>query len=105
MLPDRCSVKHSGRDCVNPPEYVVEIVHNEDSYMVGITCEKHKNIVSGKIGELQKLGKVPVEVNDAPGFVANRILMPMINEAIYTLHEKISSVVKTNIGWLGPKNP
>jgi 3-hydroxybutyryl-CoA dehydrogenase len=38
------------------------------------------------------LGKIPVEVNDAPGFVANRILMPMINEAIYTLHENISSV-------------
>ena len=33
-----------------------------------------------------------VEVNDAPGFVANRILMPMINEAIYTLNENISSV-------------
>ena len=40
----------------------------------------------------QNLGKIPVEVNDAPGFVANRILMPMINEAIYTLHEDISSV-------------
>ena len=39
-----------------------------------------------------KLGKIPVEVNDAPGFVANRILMPMINEAIYTLHEDVSSV-------------
>jgi 3-hydroxybutyryl-CoA dehydrogenase len=38
------------------------------------------------------LGKIPVEVNDAPGFVANRILMPMINEAIYTLDENISSV-------------
>jgi len=38
------------------------------------------------------LGKNPVEVNDAPGFVANRILMPMINEAIYTLYEDISSV-------------
>ena len=38
------------------------------------------------------LNKIPVEVNDAPGFVANRILMPMINEAIYTLHENISSV-------------
>ncbi|MBU46546.1 MAG: 3-hydroxybutyryl-CoA dehydrogenase [Flavobacteriales bacterium] len=38
------------------------------------------------------LGKTPVEVNDAPGFVANRILMPMINEAIYTLYEDISSV-------------
>ena len=34
-----------------------------------------------------QLGKVPVEVNDYPGFVANRILMPMINEAILTLHE------------------
>ena len=33
----------------------------------------------------RKLDKVPVEVNDYPGFVANRILMPMINEAIYSL--------------------
>ena len=40
----------------------------------------------------KSLRKIPVEVNDAPGFVANRILMPMINEAIYTLHENISSV-------------
>lgn len=40
----------------------------------------------------KKLGKIPVEVNDAPGFVANRILMPMINEAIYTLHEGVSGV-------------
>ena len=38
------------------------------------------------------LGKIPVEVNDAPGFVANRILMPMINEAIHTLNEDVSSV-------------
>ncbi len=41
---------------------------------------------------VKKLDKVPVEVNDAPGFVANRILMPMINEAIYTLHEQVSGV-------------
>jgi 3-hydroxybutyryl-CoA dehydrogenase len=39
-----------------------------------------------------KLGKVPVEVNDYPGFVANRILMPMINEAIYTLFEGVAGV-------------
>jgi len=38
------------------------------------------------------LGKVPVEVNDYPGFVANRILMPMINEAIYTLYEGVAGV-------------
>ena len=40
----------------------------------------------------ESLVKYPVEVNDAPGFVANRILMPMINEAIYTLHERVSGV-------------
>jgi 3-hydroxybutyryl-CoA dehydrogenase len=40
----------------------------------------------------KKLGKVPVEVNDYPGFVANRILMPMINEAIYTLYENVAGV-------------
>src|SRR5690606_27360941 len=40
----------------------------------------------------KKLGKVPVEVKDYPGFVANRILMPMINEAIYTLYEGVAGV-------------
>lgn len=40
----------------------------------------------------KQLDKIPVEVNDAPGFVANRILMPMINEAIYTLYEGVSGV-------------
>jgi 3-hydroxybutyryl-CoA dehydrogenase len=39
-----------------------------------------------------KLGKTPVEVNDYPGFVANRILMPMINEAIETLYNKVAGV-------------
>lgn len=40
----------------------------------------------------QEMGKTPVEVNDAPGFVANRILIPMINEAVYTLYEGIATV-------------
>ena len=45
------------------------------------------------IMELSKIiGKVPVEVNDFPGFVANKILMPMINEAIITLHEGVAGV-------------
>lgn len=38
-----------------------------------------------------KLSKVPVEVNDFPGFVANRVLMPMINEAVYTLYEGVAT--------------
>ncbi len=49
--------------------------------------------VTHTIMELSKqLNKVPVEVNDYPGFVANRILMPMINEAIYTLYEGVAGV-------------
>lgn len=55
------------------------------------------------------LGKIPQEVNDYPGFVANRILMPMINEAIYTLFEgvagkeEIDSVMK--LGMAHPMGP
>jgi len=37
----------------------------------------------------RRMGKTPVEVHDAPGFVSNRVLMPMINEAIYCLHEGV----------------
>lgn len=57
----------------------------------------------------EKLGKVPVEVNDYPGFVANRILMPMINEAIETLYngvagvEEIDTVMK--LGMAHPMGP
>jgi len=49
--------------------------------------------VTSTIMELsEKIGKSPVEVNDYPGFIANRILMPMINEAIYSLHEGVAGV-------------
>jgi len=62
------------------------------------------------IMELAKqLDKIPVEVNDAPGFVANRILMPMINEAIYTLHEEVSGVEEIDtvmkLGMAHPMGP
>ncbi len=39
----------------------------------------------------QKLGKTPCAVNDAPGFVSNRVLMPMINEAIFCVHENVAT--------------
>jgi 3-hydroxybutyryl-CoA dehydrogenase len=55
------------------------------------------------------LGKVPVEVNDYPGFVANRILMPMINEAIYTLYEGVAGVEEIDtvmkLGMAHPMGP
>lgn len=55
------------------------------------------------------LEKTPVEVNDYPGFVANRILMPMINEAIYTLYEGVSGVQEIDtvmkLGMAHPMGP
>jgi len=59
MFPDRCSVKEKGKDCVNPPEFVISIEENNDEYMVGVTCQKHKNQVSEKLIVLQREGKVP----------------------------------------------
>jgi 3-hydroxybutyryl-CoA dehydrogenase len=57
----------------------------------------------------RQLDKIPVEVNDAHGFVANRILMPMINEAIYTLHEGVSGVEEIDtvmkLGMAHPMGP
>ena len=57
----------------------------------------------------KKLGKVPTEVNDYPGFVANRILMPMINEAICTLHEGVAGVEEIDtvmkLGMAHPMGP
>ena len=53
-----------------------------------------------------KLNKIPVLVNDAPGFVANRILMPMINEAIETLEQKVSGVKEIDtVMLLGMSHP
>ena len=62
---------------------LVEVIRGKDT----------SDTVTDPDNEFSKsISKIPVEVNDAPGFVANRILMPMINEAILTLEENISSV-------------
>ena len=65
---------------------------------------------TNKVFEMSKtLGKVPVEVNDYPGFVANRILMPMINEAIYSLYEGVAGVEEIDtvmkLGMAHPMGP
>ena len=67
--------------------------------------ETTKNVM-----EMSKnLGKVPVEVNDYPGFVANKILMPMINEAIITLYEGVAGVEEIDtvmkLGMAHPMGP
>ncbi|HNP99881.1 MAG TPA: 3-hydroxyacyl-CoA dehydrogenase family protein, partial [Bacteroidia bacterium] len=66
--------------------------------------------VTKSIFETSKsLGKIPVEVNDYPGFIANRILMPMINEAIYSLYEGVAGVSEIDtvmkLGMAHPMGP
>ena len=63
--------------------------------------------VSKQIEEVSKtIGKIPVVVNDSPGFVANRILLPMINEAIYTLNEGIADAAAIDqVMQLGAAHP
>jgi 3-hydroxybutyryl-CoA dehydrogenase len=68
------------------------------------------NDTAAVIMELARhLGKSPVEVNDYPGFVANRILMPMINEAVCTLHEGVAGVEEIDtvmkLGMAHPMGP
>lgn len=65
-----------------PMMKLVEIIKGYDT---SATCLETILAIS------RDLGKEPVEVNDYPGFVANRILIPMINEAIYTLYEGIAT--------------
>ena len=66
--------------------------------------------VTGQIMQLSRqLSKIPEEVNDYPGFVSNRILMPMINEAIYTLFESVAGVEEIDtvmkLGMAHPMGP
>ncbi len=68
-----------------------------------------KNVSETIINLSKQIGKIPCEVNDYPGFVANRILMPMINEAIYTLHENVAGVQEIDtvmkLGMAHPMGP
>jgi 3-hydroxybutyryl-CoA dehydrogenase len=69
-----------------------------------------KKEVTDQVVEISKqLGKIPCVVNDYPGFVSNRILMPMLNEAIYTLYEGVAGVTEIDevmkLGMAHPMGP
>ena len=71
--------------------------------------ETKKEITETIVALSKQLGKVPCEVNDYPGFIANRILMPMINEAICSLHEGVAGVEEIDtvmkLGMAHPMGP
>jgi 3-hydroxybutyryl-CoA dehydrogenase len=68
-----------------------------------------KEVTNAVIDLSKQLGKVPCVVNDYPGFIANRILMPMINEAIYSLYEGVAGVEEIDtvmkLGMAHPMGP
>jgi len=75
-----------------------------------IRGKKTSDAITETIMNLSKeLGKIPVEVNDAPGFVANRILMPMLNESIETLQDGVAGVYEIDtvmkLGMAHPLGP
>jgi 3-hydroxybutyryl-CoA dehydrogenase len=80
-----------------PVMKLVEVINGRDT---------DKEVTKQIIELAKKLDKVPCEVNDSPGFIANRILMPMINEAIYSLYEGVAGVVEIDtIMKLGMSHP
>jgi len=68
-----------------------------------------KNVTAAIVEMTKKLDKIPCVVNDYPGFIANRILMPMINEAIYSLYENVAGVEEIDtvmkLGMAHPMGP
>lgn len=68
-----------------------------------------KSVTDSIVHLSRELGKVPCVVNDYPGFIANRILMPMINEAIYSLYENVAGVEEIDtvmkLGMAHPMGP
>ncbi|MCB9075246.1 MAG: 3-hydroxybutyryl-CoA dehydrogenase [Chitinophagales bacterium] len=100
--------------CTNRPEKVIGM-----HFMNPVPVMKLVEIIKGYSTDkattetivtlTKQLQKTPIEANDFPGFVANRILMPMINEAIYTLNEGVSGVAEIDqimkLGMAHPMGP
>jgi 3-hydroxybutyryl-CoA dehydrogenase len=85
------------------PVPVMKLVEVINGYATG------KEVSKTIINLSKQIGKIPCEVNDYPGFVANRILMPMINEAIYSLYEGVARVEEIDtvmkLGMAHPMGP
>jgi 3-hydroxybutyryl-CoA dehydrogenase len=98
----------------NRPEYVIGM-----HFMNPVPIMKLVEVINGyatkkEVTEIvveltRQLKKIPCVVNDYPGFIANRILMPMINEAIYSLHEGVAGVKEIDtimkLGMAHPMGP
>ena len=105
---DKCYYVTSDAKCLTIPRDEAELVSVDvDKLVEIIRGYKTTDEVTQTIMETSKsLGKVPVEVNDSPGFVSNRLLMPMINEAIYCYMEGVGSPENIdNVMKLGMNHP
>jgi len=85
------------------PVPVMKLVEIINGYATG------KKVTATIIELSKRIGKIPCTVNDYPGFIANRILMPMINEAIYSLYEGVAGIAEIDtvmkLGMAHPMGP
>jgi len=85
------------------PVPVMKLVEVINGYATG------KKVTATIIELSKRIGKIPCTVNDYPGFIANRILMPMINEAIYSLYEGVAGIAEIDtvmkLGMAHPMGP
>ncbi|MBN8850906.1 MAG: 3-hydroxybutyryl-CoA dehydrogenase [Sphingobacteriales bacterium 50-39] len=85
------------------PVPIMKLIEIINGYATG------KDITKAMVEIASRLGKIPCVVNDYPGFIANRILMPMINEAIFSLYEGVAGVQEIDtvmkLGMAHPMGP
>ena len=59
MIPRYCTIKDNGRDCINPPVYIISIESDEGEYLLGVVCSKHRDIINGIIKKKQDDNLIP----------------------------------------------
>ncbi len=104
------SITELGSTLDNPAQFIGMHFMNPVPVMKLVEIIKGYSTSPQTLDKIYKLsldiGKTPVVVNDYPGFISNRILMPMINEAIYSLHERVAGVEEIDtIMMLGMAHP
>ena len=94
---------------INPKTIKAWKLHKNITQNITVLMGKIRLVLYDNRPSSKTLGKIPVEVNDYPGFVANRILMPMLNESIETLYNGVAGVFEIDtvmkLGMAHPMGP
>lgn len=59
LIPTYCTIKDNGRDCVDPPVYIISIQSDEGEYLLGVVCSKHRDVIDSLIRRKQDANLIP----------------------------------------------